>query len=139
MTAKKGRAFLIKIGDGEAIEAFTNFAGMTAKSLKINNERIDVTTPDAVAPEGVLWASSLSGAKSVSLSGDGKLVKDASEARLLALAMQDEAEANFEIVIPNAGTFTGAFSISVELSGDGSIDFTMSMESTGPVTFAAEA
>lgn len=137
MAKAKGRAFLIKIGDGAGPEVFTAFAGLTAKSLKINNERIDVTTPDPINPEGAFWRETLDGVKSISMSGDGTLVDNAQEARLIAIAMSAAAEANFEVIVPLVGTFTGAFSVDVEYGGDDKGTFAMSLESTGAITFVA--
>ena len=137
MAKQKGRALLIKISDGSA--GFTAFAGMTAKTLKINNERIDVTTPDATTPEGVMWRESLDGVKSVSVSGDATLVEDDSETRLMTQAMATAATDDFEVVIPGVGTFAGTFSIEVEFAGDGSVTFALTLESTGAVTFTAES
>lgn len=136
MVARVGRAWLIKISDGAA--GFTSFAGLTGKSLKIDSERIDVTTPDAVAPEGVLWRATVDGVKSISASGDGKLVKDASEARLVSMAMSPAAADTFQIVVPNVGTFEGVFSVAVELGDDGAVTFTMSLESSGAIAFTPE-
>jgi len=136
MTQKVGRGFLLKIGDGAGV--FTAFAGITGKSLKINNERIDVTIPDADTPEGIIWRSSLDGVKSVSFSGDGKLVKDASEARLASIAMSQDATDDFVLVVPNVGTFSGTFSLEVEFGDDGAMTFSISAESTGAIVFAAE-
>jgi len=137
MVKKVGRAFLIKISDGAA--GFTAFAGVTGKSLKINNERIDATTPDATTPEGAIWRETLDGVKSVSFSGDGKLVKDASEARLATMALAQAAADDFQVVVPNVGTFEGSFSIEVDYGDDGTATFSITAESTGVITFTAEA
>ena len=136
MAKKKGRTWLLKISDGAG--DFTAFAGMTAKSFKINNERIDVTTPDATTPEGTMWRETLDGVKSVSAGGDFTLVKDASEAALIGAAMSTEATEDFQVIVPNLGTFEGNFSVEVEYSAEGDITGSISLESNGPVTFAAE-
>lgn len=135
MAKSKGRAMLLKISDGAV--GFDAFAGLTSKSLKLNNERIDVTTPDAVTPEGEMWKETLDGVKSMSVSGDGQLVDGASEARLITIAMSAAAEDAFEIVVPNVGTFSGSFSVEVEYSGADDMTFSISLESTGAVTFVA--
>lgn len=130
-----GRACLLKISDGSS--AFESFAGLTAKNVKINNERIDVTTPDATTPEGAIWRETLDGVKSVSAGGDGQLVKDASETRLWGIAMGQSATETFQVIFPAVGTFEGTFSVEVELSGGDDATFSISLESTGPVTFTA--
>ena len=138
MAKKVGRAFLLKNSDGAG--GFNAFAGITGKSLTINNERIDATTPDKDNPEGELWTETLDGTKSVSVSGDGKLVKDSPESRAVAQAMSVGATDEFEVVVPNVGTFAGVFAItSLEFGDDGVTTFAISLESSGKVTFTAEA
>ena len=112
MAKQLGRALLVKIGDGEVSEVFANLCGLNSKSLTINNSSIDVTTPDCTTPEGTLATESLAGLKSFSLSGNGF----------------------FE------GTYAGAFRItSLEFGGEteGGVTYSVSLESTGAVTFAA--
>jgi TP901-1 family phage major tail protein len=141
MAKQLGRSLLLKIGDGAGSEAFTAFAGMNSKSLTINNTAIDVTTPDASTPGGALWAQSLNGLKSVSLSGDGIFLDEsAQEGRLNTIAMQADPVANFEIVVPDFGTYAGEFRVtSLDFGGDteGAVTFSASFESNGAVTFTA--
>jgi TP901-1 family phage major tail protein len=137
MAKQKGRTMLVKISDGAG--AFTAFAGLTSKTLKINNERIDATTPDAANPEGVMWRETLDGVKSLSVSGDYTLVEHASEARLVEAAISPDAVDDFEVVVPGLGTFEGTFSVEVEFSGDGVVTGSMSLESTGAITFTPAA
>lgn len=141
MAKQLGRSLLLKIGDGAGSEAFTAFAGMNSKSLTINNTGIDVTTPDATTPGGALWAQSLNGLKSVSLSGDGIFLDEsAQEGRLNTIAMQADPVANFEIVVPDFGTYAGEFRVtSLDFGGDteGAVTFSASFESNGEVTFTA--
>lgn len=141
MAKQLGRSLLLKIGDGAGSEAFTAFAGMNSKSLTINNTAIDVTTPDAATPGGALWAQSLNGLKSVSLSGDGIFLDEsAQEGRLNTIAMQADPVANFEIVVPDFGTYAGEFRVtSLDFGGDteGAVTFSASLESNGAVTFTA--
>lgn len=141
MAKQLGRSLLLKIGDGAESEAFTAFAGMNSKSLTINNTAIDVTTPDAATPGGALWAQSLNGPKSVGLSGDGIFLDEsAQEGRLNTIAMQADPVANFEIVVPDFGTYAGEFRVtSLDFGGDteGAVTFSASLESNGAVTFTA--
>lgn len=140
MAKAKGRQLLIKIGDGETSEVFDTLCALTAKTLTINNEEIDVTTPDCDAPGGVMWAEVLDGVKRVAVSGNGISKKEDAEARLATVAMASPPVGNLQIIVPNFGTFAGAFFIqSGEFSGEGSVNFSLSAASTGAVTFTAEA
>ncbi len=140
MAKQLGRSLLIKIGDGAGSEAFTAIAGLNSKSITINNSSIDVTTPDATTPGGALWASSLNGLKSMSISGDGIFLDEsAQEGRLNTIAMQADPVANFELVVPDFGTYSGEFRVtSLEFGGEteGAATFSLSLESNGTVTYA---
>jgi len=140
MAKQLGRSLLIKIGDGAGSEAFTAIAGLNSKSITINNSAIDVTTPDATTPGGALWASSLNGLKSLSISGDGIFLDEsAQEGRLNTIAMEANPVANFELVVPDFGTYSGEFRVtSLEFGGEteGATTFSLSLESNGTVTYA---
>lgn len=120
MAKQLGRSLLVKIGDGAGSEAFTSIAGLNSKSITINNSAIDVTTPDATTPSGALWAASLNGLKSMSVSGDGIFLDEsAQEGRLNTIAMQADPVANFELVVPDFGTYSGSFRVtSLEFGGE---------------------
>ena len=138
MAKQLGRSLLLKIGDGANSEVFSTLAGINSKTLTINNSAIDVTTPDASTPGGVLFASSMNGLKSVGVSGDGIFLDETSEARMNTVAMQADPAANFQIVVPDFGTYAGNFRItSLEFGGEteGGVTFSVSLESNGAVTF----
>ena len=119
MAKQLGRSFLLKIGDGENSETFSALAGLNSKSLTVNNTSIDVTTPDASSPGGALFTETLNGLKAVSVSGDGIFLDETAEARLNTVAMQADPEANFQVIIPDFGTYAGAFKIaSLEFGGE---------------------
>ena len=112
MAKQLGRTLLVKIGDGAGSEAFITIAGLNSKSITINNSAIDVTIPDAPIPSGALFAQSLNGLKSVSVSGDGIFLDEsAQEGRLNTIAMHADPVANFELVVPDFGTYSGEFRV----------------------------
>ncbi len=140
MAKQLGRALLVKIGDGAGPEVFSNLCGLNSKSLTINNSGIDVTTPDCTTPGGQLWTETLAGLKNVSVSGDGFFEDSTTEARANSVAMADDNVANFEIVVPDFGTYAGAFRIATLEFGaetEGGVTYSVSLESTGVVTFTA--
>ena len=140
MAKQLGRSLLLKIGDGGGTEVFSALAGINSKTLTINNSLIDVTTPDASSPSGALWSASLNGLKQVALSGDGVFLDETAEARLNTVAMQADPVANFEIVVPDFGTYAGELRVtSLEFGGEteGGVTFSTSLESNGTVTFTA--
>ncbi|APX23194.1 MULTISPECIES: phage major tail protein, TP901-1 family [Salipiger] len=142
MAKKKGREVLIRIGDGQETENFNALCALTTKALTVNNEEIDVTTADCDTPGGALWTEVLDGVRRIALSGNGISKKDTAEARLMTVSLQTPPVANMEVVVPNFGTFAGAFFVqSMELTGEqsGGASFALTMGSTGAVTFTAEA
>ena len=99
-----------------------------------------MTTPDCTTPEGALWTETLAGLKNVSVSGDGFFEDSTAEARMNTVAMQNDNSCNFQVVVPDFGTYAGAFRIaSVEFGGEteGGVTYSLSLESTGTVTFTA--
>jgi TP901-1 family phage major tail protein len=140
MAKQKGRSLLVKIGDGGGTEVFATLCGLTAKSLTINNEEIDVTTPDCTTPGGAMWTEVLDGVKRISVSGNGFFEDSAQELRANTVAMLTPPVANFQLIIPAFGTFAGAFFMSsLEWGGEaaGGVTYAVSLASTGVVTFTA--
>ena len=134
MTAEKGRAFILKAGDGGAPETFTAVAGLRTTQISINNEVVDATNKDSGG-----WRELLAGAgvRTVSVSGTGIFTGSAAEAdirnRVLAASID-----HFEICFESGDKFTGSFQVtSLDFSGsyNAARSFTLSLDSSGPVTF----
>jgi len=142
MAKQQGRLLLIKIGDGAGTEAFATLCGLNSKTLTINNSEFDVTTADCTTPEGALWTEVMSGIKRMSVSGNGYFKDEASELRLNTVAMAADAVANFQIIVPDFGTFAGAFIVSsIDYGGEkeNGVTYSLSLGSSGTVTFAPVA
>ncbi|MBL4801742.1 MAG: phage major tail protein, TP901-1 family [Emcibacter sp.] len=136
MAVEKGRAFLLKIGDGGGTETFDVVGGMRSTSLRINNETVDVTNKTSGG-----WRELLSGAgiRHISLSGGGIFTDSASEGLLQAKALASSVD-NYEIVFESGAKFSGAFQVtSLEYSGDynGERTYNISLESSGVVTYVS--
>ena len=148
MAKQKGKLLLIKIGDGVEIEAFTTLCGIQSKTLTVNNNNFDVTTSDCTAPGGQLWQEVMTGMRSVEISGNGIFEGGTSLTRFKEIAVgtgaTDEADAigNFEVIVPEFGTFKGAFHVnSVEFGGEqeGAVTYSLTLASSGAVAFTAAA
>jgi len=136
MAAEKGRAFLLKIGDGQPSESFATIAGMRSTRLSINSELVDVTNKDSGG-----WRELLSdgGIRRVSISGAGVFTNSQAEVDLQAKTLAG-AVANYRIVFESGDMFAGAFLVSaLDYAGEhnGERSYTLSLESSGPVTFTA--
>ena len=139
MAKQLGRSMLIKIDAADGL-SYLPLAGLNSKSLTINNNPIDVTTPDASTPGGVLWTELLDGVKNISVSGDGIFIDEAAELQLNAVAMASPPEDEFQIVVPSFGTFEGVFQVtSLDYGGEteGGQTFSLSLASNGAITFTA--
>jgi TP901-1 family phage major tail protein len=76
----------------------------------------------------------------MSLSADGVFLDETSEARLNTVAMASDSSCNFQLLVPDFGTYAGNFRVtSLEFGGEteGGVTFSSAMESNGTVTFTA--
>ena len=130
MAKQLGRAMLVQIELSGG--SYSNLCGINSKSLTINRTSIDVTTPNCTTPEGQLWTETMAGLSNVALSGDGFFEDSTAEARMNAVAMASDNVANFKVVVPDFGTYAGAFRIaSLEFGGEteGGVTYSISLES----------
>jgi len=140
MAKQLGRAMLLQIELVAGGGSFTNLCGLNSKSLTINRNPIDVTTPNCSAPEGLLFTESMAGSFSMSVSGDGFFEDSTAEARMNAIAMAADNIGNFKVIVPSFGTYAGAFRIpSLEFGGEteGGVTYSITLDSSGTVTFTA--
>lgn len=134
MAAQKGKDLLVKIEDGGS---FTTVAGLRTRRLAFNAQTVDVTHAESSGR----WRELLEGAgvKRASIAGRG-LFKDAASDTLVRQTFFDGAVKNYQIVVPDFGTITGAFQITnLEFAGehDGEVTYELALESAGTLTFAA--
>ncbi|MGB3809167.1 MAG: phage major tail protein, TP901-1 family [Parvibaculum sp.] len=136
MAAQKGKDLLVKL-DATGSGTFATVAGLRTRSLAFNARSVDITNADSSGQ----WRELLAGAgmRSASISGRGIFRDEASDASLRQIFF-DAAIKDWQIVIPDFGTVTGAFQITaLEYAGehDGEVTFDMSLESAGALAFAA--
>ena len=136
MGAQNGKDLLVKVdmtGDGQ----FQTIAGLRATRVSFNAESVDVTSLDSQGG----WRELLSGAgvKSAAISGSGVFRDAGTDERARQLFFDGETP-DFQVVIPDFGTMTGAFQIaSIDYAGshDGEASFEIALVSAGPVRFEA--
>ena len=136
MAAQKGRALLMKIGDGASPEAFTTIGGMRSTSITLNDEAVDITNKDSSNNARVLLAQG--GIKSCSVSGNGVFTDSASETTLYG-KWHASANSNYQFLVPDLITFTGAFMLeTLEYAGEfnGEVTYSFSFQSAGDITIA---
>jgi TP901-1 family phage major tail protein len=111
---------------------------MKATSMSVGNAVVDVTTKDE-APWKTLLADA--GDRSVAMTVSGVCKDSVGENYVRDFAF-DGAMANFQIVDQAGDTATGSFLVSkFEWTGNhnGAQEYSMSIESSGPVTFTPHA
>ena len=135
MAAQKGSALLMKIGNAGSPEAFTTIGGMRSTSLTMNDEMVDVTNKDSSNARTILAQG---GVNSITVSGSGVFTDSASEATLKG-KFNISALTNYQFLVPDFGTFTGAFMLTtLEYGGEynGEVTYSFTFESSGAITFA---
>jgi TP901-1 family phage major tail protein len=134
MGAQKGKDLLLKINGGAG---FVTVAGLRSRRIAFNAELVDITHAESVDR----WRELLAGAgvRRASVSGRG-LFKDAASDALLRQAFFDGAIQPAQLIVPDFGVIEGLFQIaSLEFSGEhnGEVTFDVTLESAGPLSFAA--
>ncbi|HCL66189.1 MAG TPA: phage major tail protein, TP901-1 family [Rhizobium sp.] len=134
MVAQKGKDLLLKVHDGGA---WVTVAGLRSKKLSFNAQTVDVTDAESAGR----WRELLGGAgvKRASLAGSG-LFKDQASDGLVRAAVFAGTILDWQVLIPDFGTVTGAFQITaLEYSGqhDGELTFDLALESAGALSFGA--
>jgi TP901-1 family phage major tail protein len=132
MTAQKGSAFLLKIGDGALPPVYQTVAGLRTTQMSINGDTVVVTHKESGG-----WRELLSGAgtRSVSVSAAGIFLGSAAEAAVRGHALAGTI-ADYELSFEDGEKLRGAFLVQrLDYAGDfnGERNYTLQLESSGPV------
>ena len=134
MAAQKGAALLLKINTTGT--TYVTVGGLRSTSITLNDEAVDVTNKDSSGNRTLLADG---GIHSVSVSGSGVFTDAASETTLRE-AMNASTFKNFQVIVPDFGTYQGAFMVaSLEYAGEfnGEVTYSVTLESSGAITFTA--
>ena len=132
MTAQKGSAFLLKVGDGATPPAYRTVAGLRTTQMSINGDTVVVTHKESGG-----WRELLSGAgvRSVSVSASGIFLGSAAEASLRANALAGLVDA-YELSFEDGEKLRGRFLVQrLDYAGDfnGERNYSVVLESSGAV------
>ncbi|WP_271078920.1 phage major tail protein, TP901-1 family [Aurantiacibacter sp. MUD61] len=132
MTAQKGSAFLLKIGDGAQPPAYETVAGLRTTQMSINGDAVVVTHKESGG-----WRDLLSGAgvRSVSVSAAGIFLGSNAEAAIRAHALAGTIE-DYELSFEDGQKLQGRFLVQrLDYAGDfnGERNYTLQLESSGAV------
>ncbi|USA39021.1 phage major tail protein, TP901-1 family [Pelagerythrobacter marinus] len=132
MSAQKGSAFLLKLGDGGDPPAFTTVAGLRTTQMSVNGDTVVVTHKQSGG-----WRELLSGAgtRSVSVAASGIFLASEAEAAIRAHALAGTI-GDYELSFEDGERMRGRFLVQrLDYAGDfnGERTYTMQLESSGPV------
>jgi TP901-1 family phage major tail protein len=132
MTAQKGSAFLLKIGDGAEPPVYATVAGLRTTQMSINGDTVVVTSKDSGG-----WRELLSGAgtRSVSVSAAGIFLGSTAEAAVRGHALAGTI-AYYELSFEDGERLRGRFLVQrLDYAGDfnGERNYTLQLESSGAV------
>ena len=132
MSAEKGSAFLLKVGDGAVPPAYATVAGMRTTQMSVNGEAVNVTSKESGG-----WRELLSGAgvRSVSVAASGIFTGSAAEARVKANALGGALD-DYELSFESGERMRGRFLVTrLDYSGDynGERTYALSLDSSGAV------
>ena len=132
MTAQKGSAFLLKVGDGATPPAYRTVAGLRTTQMSVNGDTVVVTHKESGG-----WRELLSGAgvRSVSVCASGIFLGSAAEASLRANALAGLVDA-YELSFEDGEKLRGRFLVQrLDYAGDfnGERNYSVVLESSGAV------
>ena len=132
MTAQKGAAFLLKIGDGGAPQTYETVAGLGTTQMSINGDTVVVTTKESGG-----WRELLSGAgtRSVSVSASGIFLGSDAEDRVRSNALAGTLDV-YELSFEDGAKMRGQFLVQrLDYAGDfnGERTYSVQLESSGQV------
>ena len=132
MTAQKGSAFLLKIGDGGLPPTYATVAGLRTTQMSVNGDTVVVTNKGSGG-----WRELLSGAgiRSVSVSAAGIFTGSDAEVRLRGHALAGTID-DYELSFESGERLRGRFLVTrLDYAGDynGERNYTLNLESSGAV------
>lgn len=140
MPQHKGRLLLIKIGNGESPEVFSNVCGVQTRSFNLSASEIDTTIPDCENPGNAVVRTAEPGIVNRTFNGSGKWVSGANSSLLLD-HVTNATTFSAQVIVPGLGEYEGEWMVSeFEFSGEmeGNMDFSATFVAAGPLEFTAE-
>ena len=132
MTAQKGAAFLLKIGDGGTPATYETVAGLRTTQMTVNGDTVVVTHKESGG-----WRELLSGAgtRSVSVSAAGIFLGSDAENAIRNHALSGTLD-DYELSFEDGAKMRGSFLVQrLDYSGDfnGERTYSIQLESSGEV------
>lgn len=132
MTAQKGAAFLLKVGDGGSPSTYEIVAGLRTTQMSVNGDTVVVTHKESGG-----WRELLSGAgtRSVSVSASGIFLGSDAESTIRTHALAGTLD-DYELSFEDGAKMRGRFLVQrLDYAGDfnGERTYAIQLESSGEV------
>ncbi|MBX7458908.1 phage major tail protein, TP901-1 family [Qipengyuania sp. 1NDH17] len=132
MTAQKGAAFLLKVGDGGSPVTYETVAGLRTTQMSVNGDTVVVTHKESGG-----WRELLSGAgtRSVSVSASGIFLGSDAESTIRSHALAGTLD-DYELSFEDGAKMRGSFLVQrLDYAGDfnGERTYAIQLESSGEV------
>ena len=132
MTAQKGAAFLLKVGDGGSPVTYETVAGLRTTQMSVNGDTVVVTHKESGG-----WRELLSGAgtRSVSVSASGIFLGSDAEIAIRSHALAGTLD-DYELSFEDGARMRGKFLVQrLDYAGDfnGERTYALQLESSGAV------
>ena len=132
MTAQKGAAFLLKVGDGGSPVTYETVAGLRTTQMSVNGDTVVVTHKESGG-----WRELLSGAgtRSVSVSASGIFLGSDAENTIRSHALAGTLD-DYELSFEDGAKMRGSFLVQrLDYAGDfnGERTYAIQLESSGEV------
>ena len=132
MTAQKGAAFLLKVGDGGSPVSYETVAGLRTTQMSVNGDTVVVTHKESGG-----WRELLSGAgtRSVSVSASGIFLGSDAENTIRSHALAGTLD-DYELSFEDGAKMRGSFLVQrLDYAGDfnGERTYAIQLESSGEV------
>ena len=132
MTAQKGAAFLLKVGDGGSPVTYETVAGLRTTQMSVNGDTVVVTHKESGG-----WRELLSGAgtRSVSVSASGIFLGSDAESAIRSHALAGTLD-DYELSFEDGAKMRGSFLVQrLDYAGDfnGERTYAIQLESSGEV------
>ena len=132
MTAQKGAAFLLKVGDGGSPVTYETVAGLRTTQMSVNGDTVVVTHKESGG-----WRELLSGAgtRSVSVNASGIFLGSDAESTIRSHALAGTLD-DYELSFEDGAKMRGSFLVQrLDYAGDfnGERTYAIQLESSGEV------
>lgn len=137
-TTLRGSKLVLLLGDGGTPETFTAPCALISKEITFESSVNEFEVPDCADPDAPVWMERVKSSRSVTVSGSGRLSKEALQSYIAAYEDNDPRNVQMKLDYTVAPvTWQGQFLVtSFKVTGENSalVEVEIELQSHGPVT-----